>query len=137
MLSKKNNLSVHKAADNARQMHHDFSALMEILAFEDCDPFDTRITLVKYLQKKVFSKSAKTKAKYYYEIITMFHAATAILHNGRYHYKPLMEDVDLEEIKEYLKKHAMVLLKDKPYIHSWAWQVREAALKSLDLDDMI
>jgi predicted RNA-binding protein with EMAP domain len=83
------------------------------------------------------AQSERTRAKYYYEIITMFHSASAILHNGRYHYKDLMGDIDMEEIKQFLKEKAKSLLKEVPSRQSWSWQVREAALKSLDLDDMI
>jgi len=48
-----------------------------------------------------------------------------------------MEGIDMDEIKQFLKEKARTLLKEIPSEKSLSWQVREAALKSLDLEDMI
>ena len=137
MISKRNERAIYEVSQKVNLAENNFRALIEIMVFDTLETLDTRNTLAKYYHKMINAKSAQARAKYYYEIITMFHSASAILHNGKYHYKDLMGDIDADEIKQFLKEKAKSLLKEVPSQQSWSWQVREAALKSLDLEDMI
>lgn len=137
MISKRNERAIDEVFHKVYLAENNLRALIEIMVFDTLETLDTRNTLAKYYQKMIDAKSTQARAKYYYEIITMFHSASAILHNGKYHYNDLMGDIDANEIKQYLKVKATTLLKEKPNQNSWSWQVREAALKSLDLEDMI
>lgn len=137
MITKKNEHAIDEVFQKVNLAENNFRALIEIMVFDTLETLDTRNTLAKYYHKMINAKSAQARAKYYYEIITMFHSASAILHNGKYHYKDLMGDIDADEIKQFLKEKAKSLLKEVPSQQSWSWQVREAALKSLDLEDMI
>ena len=137
MITKKNEHAIDEVFQKVNLAENNFRALIEIMVFDTLETLDTRNMLAKYYQKMIDAKSTQARAKYYYEIITMFHSASAILHNGKYHYNDLMGDIDADEIKQFLKVKATTLLKEKPNQNSWSWQVREAALKSLDLEDMI
>jgi len=137
MISKRNERAIYEVSQKVNLAENNFRALIEIMVFDTLETLDARNTLAKYYQKMIDAKSTQARAKYYYEIITMFHSASAILHNGKYHYNDLMGDIDADEIKQFLKEKARTLLKEIPSEKSWSWQVREAALKSLDLEDMI
>lgn len=137
MITKKNDLAINEVFHKVYLAENNFRALIEIMVFDTLKKMDTRNVLAKNYQKMIDAQSAKARAKYYSEIISMFHSASAILHNGKYHYKDLMRDIDMEEIKQFLKAKAKILLKEIPSQQSWSWQVREAALKSLDLEEMV
>ena len=137
MITKKNDRAINEVFHKVNLAEHNFRALVEIMVFDTLKTLDTRNILAKNYQKMIDAQSAKTRAKYYSEIISMFHSASAILHNGKYHYKDLMEDIDMDEIKQFLKEKAKTLLEEKPSPQSRSWQIREAALKGLDLEDMI
>lgn len=137
MITKKNQRAIDEVFHKVYLAENNLRALIEIMVFDTLETLDTRNMLAKYYQKMIDAKSTQARAKYYYEIITMFHSASAILHNGKYHYNDLMEGIDMDEIKQFLKDKARTLLKEIPSEKSWSWQVREAALKSLDLEDMI
>ena len=137
MISKRNERAIYEVSQKVNLAENNFRALIEIMVFDTLETLDTRNMLAKYYQKMIDAKSTQARAKYYYEIITMFHSASAILHNGKYHYNDLMEGIDMDEIKQLLKEKARTLLKEIPSEKSWPWQVREAALKSFDLENMI
>jgi len=137
MISKRNERAIYEVSQKVNLAENNFRALIEIMVFDTLETLDTRNMLAKYYQKMIDAKSTQARAKYYYEIITMFHSASAILHNGKYHYNDLMEGIDMDEIKQFLKEKARKLLKEITSDKSWSWQVIEAALKSLDLEDMI
>jgi len=90
-----------------------------------------------YIERKNKAGTSSTRAKWYYEIITTFHAATAILHNGKHFYKSMVTDIDMDDLKEYLREQAKVHLSEKVSPNTWRGQVRIAALKSLDLEELI
>jgi hypothetical protein len=135
ILKKENEQAIMTAISNSTQMHNNFSALAKILAYEG--QYDDRIELSKYIQRRDMAISKATKVKWYYEIITTFHAASAILHNGKYFYKCMVTDIDMDDLKHYLQERAKELLSDKVSSTSWAGKVRAATLKSLDLKELI
>ncbi len=135
IMKKENKKAIIKAISTATSMHNDFSALAAILAYNGQD--DNRIELSKYIQRRDLAKSRATKAKWYYEIITTFHAASAILHNGKHFYHCMVTDIDMDDLKDYLRERAKVLLSEKVSLSSWAGRVRAATLKTLDLEELI
>ena len=134
-MKKENLLAINDATHNARSMHHNFSALQKILLYDGTP--DERIEMSMYIQRRDKAKSPVTKAKWYYKLITTFHAASAILHNGQHFYKCMVTNVDMDDLKNYLRERAKELLTEKPSVSSWAARVRAATLESLDLDEMI
>jgi hypothetical protein len=128
-------MAIHKASSNANQMHQDFTNLEKILRYHD-HRFTKDSELSLYLEKRDNTKTSAT-AEWYYKIITIFHSASAILHNGKYHYQGMMTDIDMEELKEFLREKARFFLKKKVTPSTWAGQVRMAALKMLDLEELI
>jgi hypothetical protein len=135
ILKKKNERAIMTATSAATSMHANFSALAKILAYEG--QYDERIELSKYIQRMSIAKSKATKAKWYYEIIKTFHSASAILHNGKYFYKCMVTDIDMDDLKHYLRERAIELLSEKVSPSSWGGRVRAATLKALDLEELI
>ena len=119
----------------SQSLHHNFTALEAILAYKG--QVDDRNKLSKYIRRRYIVKSKAAKAKWYYKIISVFHSASAIFHNGQYFYKDMVKDIDMDDLKNYLRDRAIVLLSEKVSPTSWAGMTRAAVLKSLDLEEMI
>jgi hypothetical protein len=134
-MKKENNIPVWNAIHNARLMWGDFSALEKILLYNDGT--NSRSELFKYIDRKNKATTPATKAKWYYEIINTFHAASAILHNSKITYKCMVTDIDMDDLKEHLKEQAKVHLAERVSPSTWRGQVRIAALKGLDLEELI
>ena len=49
----------------------------------------------------------------------------------------MVKDIDMDDLKNYLRDRAIVLLSEKVSPTSWAGMTRAAALKGLDLEEMI
>lgn len=135
IMKKENKKAIMEAISAATSMHDNFSALAKILAYEG--QYDERIEMSNYIQRMNIAKSKATKAKWYYKIITTFHSASAILHNGKYFYKCMVTDIDMDDLKHYLRERAKELLSEKVSPSSWAGRVRTATLKTLDLEELI
>lgn len=117
-------------------MHLNFTSLLKIISYSN-SRFKHSSELSGYLEKINNAKSSATKAKWYYQIISTFHAASAILHNGKYFYNCMVTKIDMDDSKAYLKEQARIHLSEKVSLTTWAGLVREASLKGLDLEELI
>lgn len=134
-MNKENNIPVQNAIHNARQLFGDFSALEKVLLYNEGT--NSHSELLKYIEGKNKAKTDATRAKWYYKIITTFHAASAILHNSKHTYKCMVTDIDMNDLKAYLREQAKVHLSERVSPSTWRGQVRIAALKGLDLEELI
>jgi len=73
MISKRNERAIYEVSQKVNLAENNFRALIEIMVFDTLETLDTRNMLAKYYQKMIDAKSTQARAKYYYEIITMFH----------------------------------------------------------------
>lgn len=135
IMKKKNIQAINVVANKARLMYNNFSALEEIMRFDDQASIECNLS--KYLSRREDAKTPATRARWNYEIVSLFHSAAGILWNGKHHYKDDVINIDMVELKEYLREKARFFLAFKPSASSWQGKVRQAALKSLDLEELI
>ena len=135
VMKKENKKAVMKAISTSTLMHDNFSALAAILAYDG--QVDDRVELSKYIQRRDAATSKAAKAKWYHKIISIFYSASATFHNGKNRYPDMVKDIDMDDLKKYLRDKAIVLLAEKVSLSSWEGKVRAAALKFLDLEELI